>query len=70
MNKEISSNNYQSNSHQEGTENNITQQRTDGINNPSTLIDQQECGETHETESDYAPYQDNDIATHKYNSSI
>ena len=70
MNKEISSNNYQSGGHQEGTQNNISQQRNDGINNPPTLNDQQESRETRETESDSAQHQDTDVATRKGNSSI
>jgi hypothetical protein len=70
MNKEISSNNYQSSGHQEGTQNNISQQRNDGTNNPPTLNDQQESRETRETESDRAQHQDNDVATRKGNSSI
>ena len=70
MNKEISSNNYQSSGHQEGTQNNISQQRNDGVNNPPTLDDQQESRKTRETESDRAQHQDNDVATRKGNSSI
>jgi hypothetical protein len=70
MNKEISSNNFQSHGHQEGTQNNIAQQRTDGTNNPPTLDDQQESRQTRETESDRAQHNDNDIATRKGNSSI
>ena len=70
MNKEISSNNYQSHSHQEGTQNNIAQQRTDGTNNPPTLDDQQESRQTREAESNRDQHQDNDIATRKGNSSI
>jgi hypothetical protein len=70
MNKEISSNNFQSHGHQEGTQNNIAQQRTDGINNPPTLDDQQESPKTREAESDRAEHKDNDIATRKGNSSI
>jgi hypothetical protein len=70
MNKEISSNNYQSHSHQEGQQNNIAQQRTDGTNNPPTLNDGQEPREIQETESDRAQHQDNDVATRKGNSSI
>ena len=70
MNKEISSNNYQSHGHQEGTQNNISQQRNDGVNNPPTLKDQQESRETRETESDRAQHTENDVATRKGNSSI
>ena len=70
MNKEISSNNYQNHGHQEGTQNNIAQQRTEATNNPPTLNDQQESRKTREAESDRAQHKDNDIATLKGNSSI
>jgi hypothetical protein len=70
MNKEISSNNFQTHSHQEGQQNNIAQQRTDGTNNPPHLNDQQEPRETRETESDRDQHGENDVATRKGNSSI
>lgn len=34
MNKEFNDNNYQTSGHHEGQQNNISQQREDGINNP------------------------------------
>lgn len=70
MNEEISSNNYQSHSHQEGKQNNISQQRNDGVNNPPMLNDQQESRETREAKSDRAQHGDNDAATRKGNSGI
>lgn len=70
MNKEANSNNYQNGGHQEGQQNNIAQNRTDGTNNPPVLDDRQESRETSETESDRAQQEDNDTATRKGNSSI
>ena len=70
MNKEIDSNNYQSHGHQEGTQNNISQHRSDGVNNPPTLDDQQESRKTREAENDRAQHKENDTATRKGNSSI
>lgn len=37
MNKEFNDNNYQDPPHNEGQQNNIAQQRTDGTNNPPEL---------------------------------
>lgn len=70
MNKEISSNNFQSGGHHEGQQGNIAQNRTDGTNNPPTVDDQQESRETREAESDRAQHKDSDVATRKGNSSI
>ena len=70
MNKEISSNNFQTGGHHEGQENNISQIRTDGTNNPPTLNDQQESPKTREAEKDRAQRGENDAATRKGNSSI
>lgn len=70
MNKEINSNNYQSSGHHEGTQNNIAQTRTDGINNPPSLNDQQDGREAPKTESDLAQQEDNDNGPRQGNSSI
>jgi hypothetical protein len=60
MNKEISSNNYQDRSHNEGQQQNIAGDRQNkGINNPPTHGDQQESRQTREAESERTKKKEN-----------